>query len=73
MTTTVLERIKKLREVIEHHRYNVHVLNKEEISEAALDSLKKELFDLETQFQNILLLILRHNELPVVYCQDLKR
>jgi DNA ligase (NAD+) len=50
MTTTPLERIKKLREVIEYYRYNVHVLNKEEISEAALDSLKKELFDLETEF-----------------------
>jgi DNA ligase (NAD+) len=50
MTTSILERIKKLREVIEYHRYNFHVLNKEEISEAALDSLKKELFDLETEF-----------------------
>lgn len=50
MTTEILERIKKLRDVIEYHRYNIHVLNKEEISEAALDSLKKELFDLEGQF-----------------------
>lgn len=50
MTTDIAERIQKLREVIEYHRYNFHVLNKEEISEAALDSLKKELFDLETQF-----------------------
>lgn len=50
MTTAIAERIHKLREVIEYHRYNFHVLNKEEISEAALDSLKKELFDLETQF-----------------------
>lgn len=40
-------RIKKLRESIEHHRYLYHVLDREEISQAALDSLKKELRDLE--------------------------
>ncbi len=41
------ERVAKLREVINHHRYLYHVLDQQEISEAALDSLKKELFDLE--------------------------
>ncbi len=41
-------RIEKLRASIEHHRYNYHVLDKEEISAEALDSLKRELADLET-------------------------
>ncbi|MEK7658243.1 MAG: NAD-dependent DNA ligase LigA [Patescibacteria group bacterium] len=41
------KRIEKLREVINHHRYLYHVQDKQEISDSALDSLKKELFDLE--------------------------
>ena len=44
------KRIKKLKKVISHHRYLYHVLDKQEISDAALDSLKKELFDLEKEF-----------------------
>ena len=44
------QRIKKLRELINHHRYLYHVLDKQEISDAALDSLKKELFDLEQKY-----------------------
>jgi NAD-dependent DNA ligase len=44
------ERMAKLKELINHHRYQYHVLDKQEISDAALDSLKKELFDLEQQF-----------------------
>ncbi|HYU64973.1 MAG TPA: NAD-dependent DNA ligase LigA [Candidatus Paceibacterota bacterium] len=48
------ERIKKLREIINHHRYLYHVLDKEEISPEALDSLKKELFDLEQQFSDLI-------------------
>lgn len=47
------ERIKKLREIINHHRYLYHVLNKEEISSSVLDSLKKELFDLESRFPHL--------------------
>ena len=46
----VKKRIEKLKEVINHHRYLYHVLDRQEISEAALDSLKKELFDLEQKF-----------------------
>jgi len=46
----VQQRIKKLKEVINHHRYLYHVLDKQEISDAALDSLKKELFDLEQKY-----------------------
>lgn len=41
------KRIEKLRQEIERYRYNYHVLDKLDISEAALDSLKKELYDLE--------------------------
>ena len=44
------KRIEKLKKVINHHRYLYHVLNKEEISAPALDSLKHELYKLEQQF-----------------------
>ncbi len=46
----VQERIKKLKAEINHHRYLYHVLDKEEISPSALDSLKHELFKLEQQY-----------------------
>ncbi len=42
------DRVEKLRKTIEHHRYLYHVLDKPEISEAALDSLKRELMQIET-------------------------
>jgi len=48
------KRIKKLKEVINYHRYLYHVLNKQEISEAALDSLKHELYQLEQQFPDLI-------------------
>jgi len=41
------KRIEKLKEVINYHRYLYHVLNKQEISPEALDSLKHELYKLE--------------------------
>ncbi len=44
------ERIEKLRAVINYHRYLYHVLNRQEISDAPLDALKKELYDLEQAF-----------------------
>ena len=47
------KRIGKLTSLINRHRYLYHVLDKEEISEAALDSLKKELFDLEQSFPDL--------------------
>ncbi len=40
-------RISKLKKVIDHHRYLYHALDKQEISDAALDSLKHELYQLE--------------------------
>lgn len=47
-------RIEKLKKTINHHRYLYHVLDAQEISDAALDSLKKELFDLEQQYPEFL-------------------
>lgn len=47
------QRITHLCKEIEHHRYVYHVLDKQEISDAALDSLKKELFDLEQQYPDL--------------------
>lgn len=44
------QRIDKLKTVINHHRYLYHVLDRQEISDSALDSLKKELFDLEQKY-----------------------
>jgi len=50
------KRIEKLRELINYHRYLYHVLDKQEISEQALDSLKKELFDLEQEYPDLITL-----------------
>jgi len=43
-------RIEKLKKTINHHRYFYHVLDRQEISDAALDSLKHELAELEKQY-----------------------
>ncbi|MFA4818590.1 MAG: NAD-dependent DNA ligase LigA [Patescibacteria group bacterium] len=48
------ERIKKLRSEINRHRYLYHVLDKSEISDAALDSLKHELWQLEQKFPDLI-------------------
>ncbi|MBI2633513.1 MAG: NAD-dependent DNA ligase LigA [Parcubacteria group bacterium] len=48
------KRIEKLRDEINHHRYLYHVLDKQEISDAALDSLKNELLKLEQQFPELI-------------------
>jgi len=45
----VKQRIEKLKKLVNHHRYLYHVLNRQEISDAALDSLKHELYQLEQQ------------------------
>ncbi len=47
------ERVEKLKKEIEKYRYAYHVLDKELISAEALDSLKKELFDLEQKFPEL--------------------
>ena len=48
--TEAKERIKNLKHEIDRYRYAYHVLDKPLISDEALDSLKKELFDLETAY-----------------------
>lgn len=48
------KRIRKLRDLIDHYRYAYHVLDRSEISDAANDSLKNELFDLETQYPDLI-------------------
>ncbi|MCF7794922.1 NAD-dependent DNA ligase LigA [Patescibacteria group bacterium] len=48
------KRIEKLKDEISHHRYLYHVLDKEEISEGALDSLKNELYKLEQAYPNLI-------------------
>ncbi len=47
-------RIKKLIKEIDYHRYLYHVLDKQDISDSALDSLKKELFDLELEYPTLI-------------------
>lgn len=49
----VRERVEKLRTSIEKHRYNYHVLDKQEISDEALDSLKHELAQLEEKYPEL--------------------
>jgi len=50
ITKAVQERYKKLKEAINHYRRLYHVYDKEEISPAALDSLKHELSSLEKKY-----------------------
>src|SRR3990167_572646 len=48
------KRIKKLREVINHYRYLYHVLDRIDLSDAALDSLKHELKKWEDEFPDLI-------------------
>jgi len=48
------QRIKKLKQEINHHRYLYHVLDRQEISDGALDSLKHELFKLEQRYPDLI-------------------
>ncbi len=50
----VVERLGKLREAIEKYRYEYHVLDKASISEEALDSLKHELVQIETEYPELI-------------------
>lgn len=52
--TEAKKRIEKLRDVIHHHRYLYHVKDTQEISDAALDSLKHELYELEQQYPDLI-------------------
>lgn len=48
------ERIAKLRELIDDYRYHYHVLDESTMSEAAADSLKHELAELEKAFPDLI-------------------
>jgi DNA ligase (NAD+) len=48
------ERIAKLRELIDTYRYHYHVLDESTMSEAAADSLKHELSELETLYPDLI-------------------
>ncbi|MDD3046428.1 MAG: NAD-dependent DNA ligase LigA [Candidatus Pacebacteria bacterium] len=47
------KRIEQLKKAINHYRYLYHVKDTSEISDEALDSLKKELFDLEEKYPEL--------------------
>jgi DNA ligase (NAD+) len=50
----VLERLALLKKAIEKHRYNYHVLDRQDISDEALDSLKMELVTLEAKYPELI-------------------
>ena len=50
----IKQRIEKLKKLIDKYRYSRHVLDKELVSLDVEDSLKKELFDLEQQFPELI-------------------
>ncbi|TSC57056.1 MAG: DNA ligase (NAD+) [Parcubacteria group bacterium Greene0416_79] len=50
----IKDRVNRLKETINHHRYLYHVLDRQEIGEAALDSLKHELFELEQKYPELI-------------------
>lgn len=52
--TEALERIEKLRTLINDYRYHYHVLDESTMSEAAADSLKHELTQLEDQYPDLI-------------------
>ncbi|MFH1712568.1 MAG: NAD-dependent DNA ligase LigA, partial [Candidatus Jacksonbacteria bacterium] len=47
------KRIAKLREEINYHRYQYHVMDRLDISDAAFDSLKNELEELELKWPDL--------------------
>src|SRR5438270_12856695 len=48
------DRIEKLRSLISDYRYHYHVLNESIMTEAAADSLKHELTELETMYPELI-------------------
>ena len=52
--TNVTERVEKLRKLINEYRYHYHVLDESIMSEAAADSLKHELSQLEEQYPELI-------------------
>jgi len=54
ISKNVIEKYEKLKKVIEKHRHNYHVLDKQEISEEALDSLKNKLVKIEEKYPELI-------------------
>lgn len=52
-SSRAVERVRKLRELINDYRYHYHVLDESTMSEAAADSLKHELAQLEAQYPDL--------------------
>ena len=52
-STETIERLNKLKETINHHRYLYHVLDQQELSDEALDSLKDDLYKLEQKYPEL--------------------
>lgn len=50
----IVERLDVLRRTIDKHRYDYHVLDKQEISDEALDSLKNELSEIESRYPELI-------------------
>lgn len=54
VSVEIRQRIQKLRQAIDKYRYEYHVLDQSSISPEALDSLKKELLELEEQYPELI-------------------
>ncbi|KKT75351.1 MAG: ligase protein [Parcubacteria group bacterium GW2011_GWB1_44_7] len=50
----IINRLNKLKEAIEHYRYEYHVFDKSTISPEALDSLKRELAEIENKYPELI-------------------
>lgn len=50
----IIERLNKLKKAIEKYRYEYHVLDKSSISPEALDSLKRELVEIENKYPELI-------------------
>ncbi|MBU1557666.1 NAD-dependent DNA ligase LigA [Patescibacteria group bacterium] len=53
-TPDIVDRLNKLKETVNYHRYLYHVEDRQEISDEALDSLKDELFKIEQQYPELI-------------------
>lgn len=54
INSDILERVRKLREMIDYHRHLYHTLDKPEIPDSVYDSLLQELEDLERKYPELL-------------------
>ena len=54
ISAEIRDRVARLREAIDRYRYLYHVEDTQELSDEALDSLKKELFDLEQKYPELI-------------------